>query len=190
MASADSVDCSEAYGGKPMRCERVTCDAKFSPSSASGRAPFRRTSRTCPKTARPCSGRTTDTTTIHGRRLPQGVRLRRELHHRTDDQRVPGVLRSTGAYRSQLADHGRECRREPVPADRRRAQQVSTFRLDYKNAPASLAIWSLVVPSHDHAPEMEYTTIDGRDLTATGVDRRNVTITLRVGPKATPSARA
>ena len=49
-----------------------------------------------------------------------------------------------------------------------------------------LAVWTLLVPAHDSAPEMLYSTIDGRDLTAEGMERRNVTITLRVGPKDQP----
>jgi hypothetical protein len=47
-----------------------------------------------------------------------------------------------------------------------------------------VAVWTLLVPAHDSAPEMLYSTIDGHDLTAEEIDRRNVTVTLRVGSRA------
>jgi hypothetical protein len=62
-------------------------------------------------------------------------------------------------------------------------KRLSTYQMEYQNKVASLAIWTLLIPAHESSPDMLYSTIDGRDLTAEGMDRRNVTITLRVGPK-------
>jgi hypothetical protein len=65
-------------------------------------------------------------------------------------------------------------------------KRLSNYKQEYFNRAAVLAVWTLLVPAHDSAPEMLYSTIDGRDVTAEGMERRNVTVTLRVGPKDQP----
>jgi len=60
------------------------------------------------------------------------------------------------------------------------------FALTYRNRAAGLAIWSLHIPAADQRPEMNYTTIDGRDWEATRRERRAVIVTLTVGPDEGP----
>jgi len=185
VASAD-VDCSEAYGGKPMRCERVTCEAKFQSFVGVWKGPFQAYVKELSKDGkvvfRPYDNTTTYTAAECLKQSGSGESF------------IIGRMTNVYPAFSGLPAHtdhsllitGANADGSPFLRTVDERKQVTTFRLDYKNGPASLAIWTLVVPGHDHAPEMEYTTIDGRDLTATGVDRRNVTLTLRVGPKPTP----
>lgn len=63
-------------------------------------------------------------------------------------------------------------------------KRLSTYRQEYQNKAAGLAVWTLLIPANESSPDMLYSTIDARDLTAEGMDRRNVTTTLCVGPKA------
>ncbi|MEO7042044.1 MAG: hypothetical protein ABI035_07280 [Gemmatimonadaceae bacterium] len=65
-------------------------------------------------------------------------------------------------------------------------KQVYPYRLVYRNKAASFAVWEFTVPAHGGSPEMDFTTIDGKDFTEQASDRRNVTVTLRVGPAAQP----
>jgi hypothetical protein len=59
------------------------------------------------------------------------------------------------------------------------------YTLAYRNAAASLSVWSLHLPAANGQPEMTFTTIDGRDFSARPARRRNVTVTMAVGPAQT-----
>jgi hypothetical protein len=48
-------------------------------------------------------------------------------------------------------------------------KRLSTYKLQYQNKAASVAVWTLLIPGHDSSPDMLYSTIDGRAFTAQGV---------------------
>jgi hypothetical protein len=185
LAQAEPVDCSEAYG-KTMRCERVACDALYQSFIGVWKGPFRAYVKELSKDGktvfRPYENATsyvaadclknpgTGETFIIGR-MTDTYPAFSGLPARTDHSLLVTGRNSDGSPFLRIAGD---------------TKTVSTYHLDYRNEAASLAIWSMTVPPHDHAPEMEYTTIDGRDFTDPSVDRRNVTITLRVGPKDHP----
>ncbi len=63
---------------------------------------------------------------------------------------------------------------------------VNTFTLIYQNVAASLSIWNLALPAAHGNPPMSFTTIDGQDLGTPNMHRRDVTVTLTVGPVDAP----
>ena len=66
------------------------------------------------------------------------------------------------------------------------SQGTYDYSLAFHDAGAKLAVWTLTIPASGSNPAMTFTTIDGKDLLATGSDTRDVTITLQVGPAASP----
>lgn len=59
------------------------------------------------------------------------------------------------------------------------------YTLRYEDRAARLSVWELKVPASNGQPQMTFTTIDGRDLTARGITR-DVTVTMIVGPSSKP----
>jgi hypothetical protein len=181
--SAQGVDCSEAYGGKPTQCVRVACDAKYQTFLGTWKGPFHAYVKELSKDGNTVF-RPYENTTVHAA---------------ADCLKNPNagetiiIGRMTDVYPefSGLAAHtehsllitGTSPDGSPFLRIVDEKQRLSTYKQEYQNKPALLAVWTLLIPAHDSSPEMLYSTIDGRDLTAEGIDRRNVVITLRVGPK-------
>lgn len=60
------------------------------------------------------------------------------------------------------------------------------YTLVYQNAAANLSIWELHIPAAGDNPEMTFTTVDGQDFSVTTAHKRNVTVTMKVGPADAP----
>lgn len=60
------------------------------------------------------------------------------------------------------------------------------YSLEFQKVAANLSIWSLTIPGTQSSPEMTFTTIDGQDFTEISAHKRNVTVTMAVGPKSQP----
>lgn len=63
---------------------------------------------------------------------------------------------------------------------------VNEFSLTYENQAAGLRVWTLRIPAAAQSPAMTYTVIDTRDLAAADSARRDVVVTLSVGPGKHP----
>ena len=63
---------------------------------------------------------------------------------------------------------------------------LSDYKLEYQNKAVDLSIWSLTVPATQNSPEMKFTTIDGQDFLEETIQKRNVTVTMTVGPSNAP----
>lgn len=63
---------------------------------------------------------------------------------------------------------------------------VNDFSLTYENQAAGLRVWTLRIPAAGQSPAMTYTVIDSRDLVAADSARRDVVVTLSVGPGKHP----
>jgi hypothetical protein len=181
-AMADAVDCSDAYG-KPAKCVSVPCDAKFQTFLGTWKGPFHAYVRDLSKDGKPVF-RPYENTTVYAaadclKNPDSGETL------------IVGHMSDTYPEFSGLPAHsdhsllitGASSDGSPFLRIVDEKKRISGYKQEYFNRAAGLAVWTLLVPAHDSAPEMLYSTIDGRDMTADGMDRRNVTITLRVGPK-------
>jgi hypothetical protein len=183
LVRAQAVNCSEAYGGKPAQCIRVVCDAKFQTFLGTWKGPFHAYVKELSKDGKPVF-RPYDNTTVY--KAEDCLK-----NSDTGETFVIGHMSDTYPEFSGLPAHsdrsllitGSSSDGSPFLRIVDEKKRLSDYKQEYFNKPAVLAVWTLLVPAHDSSPEMLYSTIDGRDLTAEGVDRRNVTITLRVGPK-------
>jgi hypothetical protein len=183
LVKAQAVNCSDAYGGKPAQCIRVACDAKYQTFLGTWKGPFHAYVKELSKDGKPVF-RPYDNTTVY--KAEDCL-----TNSDTGETFVIGHMSDTYPAFSGLPAHsdhsllitGSSSDGSPFLRIVDEKKRLSDYKREYFNKPAGLAVWTLLVPAHDPSPEMLYSTIDGRDLTAEGVDRRNVTITLRVGPK-------
>jgi hypothetical protein len=184
-AVADAVDCSDAYG-KPAQCVRVPCDAKYQTFFGTWKGPFHAYVRELSKEGKPVF-RPYENTTVYAaadclKNADSGETL--IVGHMTDT--YPEFSGLPGHSDHSLLITGSSSDGSPFLRIVDEKKRLSNYKQEYFNRAAVLAAWTLLVPAHDSAPEMLYSTIDGRDFTAEGMERRNVTVTLRVGPKDQP----
>jgi hypothetical protein len=183
LVRAQAMNCSDAYGGKPAQCIRVACDAKYQTFLGTWKGPFHAYVKELSKDGKPVF-RPYENTTVHAAadclKNPAAGEIF-IIGHMTDV--YPAFSGLAGHTEHSLLITGTSSDGSPFLRVVDEKQRLSTYRQEYQNKAALLAVWTLLIPGHDSSPEMLYSTIDGRDLTAEGIDRRNVIITLRVGPK-------
>jgi hypothetical protein len=184
LVRAQGVDCSDAYAGKSAQCTRVTCDAKYQTFLGTWTGPFHAYVRELSKNGntvfRPYENTTAYAATDCLKNSDSGETF--IIGHMTDV--YPEFSGLVGHTEHSLLITGTSSDGSPFLRIADEKKRLSTYKLEYQNKAASLAIWTLLIPGHDSSPDMAYSTIDGRDFTAEGSERRNVTITLRVGTKA------
>jgi hypothetical protein len=183
FASAQAVDCSDAYGGKAAQCVRVPCDSKYQTFLGTWKGPFHAYVRELSKDGKSVF-RPYDNTTVYAaadclKNADAGETF--IVGHMTDI--YPEFSGLAGHTEHSLLVTGTSTDGSPFLRVVDEKKRLSNYQMEYQNKAAALAVWTLLIPGHDSSPDMLYSTVDGRDLTAEGIDRRNVTITLRVGPK-------
>jgi hypothetical protein len=182
---AQSVDCAETYGGKPAQCVRITCDARYASFLGVWTGPFHSYVRDLSKNGksvfRPYDNKTEYALTDCLKNEQAGETF--IVGHMTDTYPEFSGLPARVAH--SLLITGVSADGNPFMRIVNDQKNVSSYQLEYQNTAASIAVWSLLIPKHDAAPDMLYSTIDALEYGG-GIDRRNVTITLRVGPKAQP----
>jgi hypothetical protein len=182
FALADGVDCAEVYG-KAAQCVRVPCDAKYQTFLGTWKGPFHAYVRDLSKDGKAVF-RPYENTTIYKTedclKNPEAGETF-IIGHMSDSYPEFSGLPAHSDH--SLLITGSSADGSPFLRIVDEKKRISTYQMEYQNKAAGLAIWTLPVPAHDSSPDMLYSTIDGRDLTTEGMDRRNVTITLRVGPK-------
>jgi hypothetical protein len=180
---AQGVDCSHAYGGKPIQCVRVACDAKYQTFLGTWKGPFHAYVKELSKDGKMVF-RPYENTTVYAAadcfKNPEAGEIL-IIGHMTDT--YPEFLGLAAHVEHSLLITGSSSDGSSFLRIVDAKQRLSTYQMEYQNTAAGLAVWTLLIPAHESLPEMLYSTIDGRDMTAEGMDRRNVTITLRVGPK-------
>lgn len=183
LAFAQAVDCSDAYGGKPARCVRVPCDSKYQTFLGTWKGPFhayvRELSKGGKTVFRPYENTTEYSAADCLKNADAGETF--IIGHMTDAYPEFSGLRAHTEHSLLITGTASDGSVFLRIVDDKKG--LSTYHMEYQNKAASLAVWTLRVPGHDSSPDMLYSTIDGRDLSAEGTDRRNVTITLRVGPE-------
>jgi hypothetical protein len=181
--SAQAVDCSEAYGGKPAQCVRVACDAKYQTFLGTWKGPFhayvKELSKDGKTVFRPYENITVYSAADCLKNSDAGETF--IIGHMTDTYPEFSGLAAHTEHSLLITGTSSDGSSFLRIVDEK--QRLSTYIQEYQNKPALLAVWTLLIPARDSSPEMLYSTLDGRDLTAEGIDRRNVVITLRVGPK-------
>lgn len=182
--AADGADCSAAYGGSQASCEQVPCGDLYSTflgtwsgqfsayeqkKSVGGKTVFRPYRNTVTYTEADCLKNTGNGDTFIVGHLTDDYPAFEDLPAKTDH----GLL-ITGR------------KGDGTPFLRTVGSQGSyDYALVYRNTAAKLAIWKLSIPASGGNPAMTFTTIDGRDESAS-TETRDVTITMSIGPADAP----
>jgi hypothetical protein len=179
------VDCSEVYGGTATSCAVVECLDRHKPFLGSWTGPFqgyvRELSTQEANVFRPyqntvtyskddcLKNETTGEQFIIGRRTDVYPAFR-DLPTKTSTGLMITGRKSDGAPFFKTVDQ----------------DGINSYTLAYRNVPAEMSIWELVIRGSDNSPEMRLVTIDGQDFNETDSLNRNVTVTMSVGPRDAP----
>lgn len=182
----ETVDCSEAYGGARTTCERTTCDEKYKTFIGTWSGPFesyeRQLSTETQSVFRPFTNVVTYSEKDCLRNLANGdvFIVGRRVDTYSAFRNLP-AKEERGLLITGLKSDG-----SPFLRTIDSQNGPVAYTLEYQNKTASLSIWSLTVPPGQSSPEMKFTTIDGQDLIDERVHKRNVTVTMTVGPSNSP----
>ncbi len=181
---SSAVDCSEAYG-KAASCRRVSCEQRYRTFLGTWQGDFwsyvREQSTNDKKVYRPYHNVITYSQADCLKNAKTGETF--IIGRASDSYPAFGALPAT--VKRGLLITGRKAN---GAAFLRTVNESGTndFSLVYQNTAASVSIWSLHIPASRGTPDMTFTTLDERDFTASPREKRNVTITMEVGPPSAP----
>lgn len=180
FADSDSIDCSEAYGGTKATCIRVVCDEKYQSFLGTWSGPFQAYVRET-SAFRPYQNVVTYSEVDCLQNTETGDKF--IIGRRTDN--FPAFNGLAAKIEKALLITGK--RKDGTPF-LRTIDDEGTFdyQLIYQNKPANLSIWGFTVPASQNSPELRFTVIDGQDFSETSVHKRNVTVSMSVGPQTAP----
>lgn len=182
---ATTRDCSAAYTGTQASCLHVRCTAKYAKflgtwkgefhayvrkQSSPGHAVFRLYYESVVYAADDCL-----------RNLANGDTF--IVGHEIDRYPAFGTLPSK--VEKNLLITGRHADGTPYLRTVG-GEGTYDYKLAFQDTAAGLSIWRLHLPAANGQPPMAFTTIDGRDVAARPTHRREVTVTMQVGPDKTP----
>lgn len=177
--------CVAVYGKQPATCMRVVCDAKYRTFIGTWSGKFhayvREQSQPGRETFRPYDESVTYRPDDCLRNSTNGDVF--IVGHETDSYAAFGKL--PAKIERSLLVTGKHADGTPFLRTVR-DEGTYDYRLAFQDAAANLSIWQLRLPAANGQPPMTFTVIDGRDFNAQSDDRRNVTITMQVGPEQTP----
>lgn len=186
-AFAATVDCSEAYG-KSAQCEQVVCNDKHKTFIGKWSGPFQSYSKelsTQEKTVfRPYQNEVTYSESDCLKNVANGDTF--IVGRKTDIypafQGLP-LKESKG-----MLITGRKFDGSPFLKTFDDENGFNEYDLVYQNNAANLSIWQLTIRASPEgkSPEMRFTTIDGQDFLEENFHKRNVTVTMSLGPKQSP----
>lgn len=180
-----SRNCSADYGGKPATCVSVACDAKFESFLGTWRGKFhayvRKQSTPGHPVFRPYDESVAYDAADCLRNAANGDVF--IVGHETDHYPQFGTLPAKVEH--NLLITGRHANGTPYLRTVG-SEGTYDYKLAFQDKAANLSIWQLHLPAANGQPPMTFTTVDGRDWNATAAHRRDVTVSMRAGPAATP----
>jgi hypothetical protein len=186
FVKAQDVDCSEAYNGQPAKCIHIPCDGWFKEMLGTWKGPFQAYSRELSKNGqtvmRPYQNviNYAETDCMKNSVSGETFILGRATDTYSEFSGLPANTEHGLLVMGAQADGTRFFRTINSK------KQLHAYQLVYQNKLASFDVWQLKIPVDGGSPEMEFTAIDGRDFSDTHEHKRNVTVTLRVGPATQP----
>lgn len=183
-AQAVAAECASVYG-KPAACVRVACDKRYQGFlgtwsgkfhayvrglSRPGHAVFRPYAESVAYAATDCLRNTGNgDVSIVGRetnRYPRFGKLPAKVEHN---------LLITGRH-ADGSPYLRSVRKEGS----------CDYKLVFRDVAAEMSIWRMRLSAGHGQPSMTFTTLDAGDPNAAPARRRNVTITMQIGPDSEP----
>ncbi len=178
-------DCSADYGGHAALCRRVSCNRRYASFLGIWRGEFHAYVRGKSAPGEPVYRPYRNSVSYSANDCLENPKTGESfiVGHQTD--RYPAFEGLPAKVEKSLLIIGRAATGEPFLRTVN-GRRVHTFALAYRNRAAGLSAWRLDLPAAHGNPAMTFTTIDGRDLSAPGKHRRNVAVTLAVGPASAP----
>jgi hypothetical protein len=183
---SDGVNCSEAYSGQPAKCIRVPCDSKFHAMLGTWKGPFQAYVQELSKNGQAVFRPYESTTTYSEADCLNNLASKETFIIGRVTDAYPAFDGLASKTERSLLIMGANHDGSPFMRTVEPNGKMYTFHLQYENEAASLSIWNLTIPGQGQSPEMEFSTIDGRDFNDNHANTRAVTVTLRVGPPKAP----
>jgi hypothetical protein len=186
-ADSANIDCSEAYG-KAAKCEQVTCSDKYKTFIGKWTGPFQSYSQELSTQEKPVFRPYQNEVTYSENDCLKNIAngdtfiIGRKTDTYTAFQGLP-VKESKG-----MLITGRKVDGSPFLKTFDSENGFNEYDLVYQNNVANLSIWQLNISASvdGKSPEMRFTTIDSQDFLEARVHKRNVTVTMSMGPKQSP----
>jgi hypothetical protein len=182
----DQIDCSEAYSKTKAVCIRVTCDEKYKTFIGTWNGPFESYSRELSteekEVFRPFDNTVTYSESDCWQSVENGDTF--IIGRRIDEYPAFSTLpakKETGLLITGKHADGSPFLRTVGP------EGTYDYVLVYQHKPANMSVWSLTIPASTEGPEMTFTTIDAQDFTNSTAHKRNVVVTMSVGPMDRPA---
>ena len=183
-AAGQSLDCSDAYGGKSATCRRVPCDGPYAKLPGTWRGQFTAYVREKSMPARPLFRPYEGEVRYDGCLINSDNGEFLVVGHRHDI--YPAYQGLPAKEDSGLLIIGQRADGAPFLRVVNHQGPVDEFALTYRNTAADLSIWTRQVPAAADHPPMTVTTIDEHDPTSDNPLQRAVVVTLTVGPQDQP----
>jgi len=185
-AIAAAIDCSIAYG-KAAQCERIACSKKYKSFIGKWTGTFQSYSQELSTESavifRPFQNEIIYDESDCLKNVVNGDTF--IIGKRTD--RYPAFQGLPSKVSKGLLITGSKS--DGIPFLKTSDEEgFNEYTLLYQNNAAVLSVWELVVPASTDGktPEMRFTTVDGQDFLEQGNHKRNVTVTMSLGPKQNP----
>lgn len=175
----NSRDCSEAYGGQAASCKVVECLPQYKEFIGTWKGPFEAYDQEL-QAFRPYENEITYSTVDCLENIDNGDVF--IIGRRTDT--YPEFRGKASVVKTGLLITGVDAARKPF-LKTKDDEGVYSYNLQYKSNAASMSVWSLTVHP-DNSDPMTFTTVDGRDWTAPEAHKRNVVVTMSLGPQESP----
>jgi hypothetical protein len=180
-----SVDCSEAYGAT-SKCERVACDPKYQTFLGTWKGPFesyvRELSSNTEVVYRPYNNVVVYSEQDCLLNIANGDRF--IIGRKTDD--YPAFHDLPAKQMTGLLITGKRADGTSFLRTVDSESGVVDYALEYQNSIANISVWSFHFSGTQNNPELNFTTIDAQDFNDHDMHKRNVTVTMEVGPKSRP----
>jgi hypothetical protein len=183
-APGQSVDCSDAYGGRSATCRPVPCDGPYAELPGRWRGQFKAYVREKSAPGKPVFRPYQDEVRYQGCLINSDNGEFLAVGHRHDT--YPASQGLPAREESGLIITGHRADGTPFFRAVNHPGKVDEFALTYRNAAAGFAVWTEAVPAAANHPAMTVTTIDERDPTSDNPLRRAVVVTLVIGPQDHP----
>lgn len=183
-ATGQTVDCSAAYGGSHATCHPVPCDGPYAEFAGAWRGPFMAYVREKSAPDKPVYRPYQNEVRYDGCLVNSENGDFLAIGHRHDT--FPAYQGLPAKEESGLIVIGHRADGTPFLRAINHAGHVDEFALTYRNTAAGFTIWTREVPAAAEHPAMTITTIDGRDPASENPSRRDVVVTLAVGPPNHP----
>jgi hypothetical protein len=186
-ADAYTIDCSEAYNTE-TRCEIVTCPEKYKSFIGTWTGPFESYVQELSSEEKTVFRPYKNTITYSEDDCLMNIENGDTFIIGRKIDTYPPYLNLPNKESTGLLITGRKTDGTPFLRTNDQENGLYDYQLVYQNKAANMSIWQLTIPASadSESPELQFTTIDNQDFLETSAHKRNVTVTMSIGPVNEP----